>query len=145
MKIMSASQFHVYLPCLGTCLVQCLNSVLHVKVIVGAFNQEKALVMGAFSVIVKTNGLFAALGNIGRGVCRGAHYCVCRDDEDQQSGSSSPAHICQQDLDPTHFAPTGDIYSYFQRRRRDPFHFANPLQHSVKNRLGGRHGKYFVY
>ena len=34
-------------------LAYCLNSVLNVKVLVGAFNQEKALV-GAFSVIVKT-------------------------------------------------------------------------------------------
>ena len=35
-------------------LRQCLfNSVLNVKALVGAFNQEKALV-GAFSVIVKT-------------------------------------------------------------------------------------------
>ena len=33
------------------------------KVLVGAFNQEKALV-GAFSVIVKTDGSFAALDNI---------------------------------------------------------------------------------
>ena len=32
------------------CLALCLNSVLNVKVLVGAFNQEKALV-GAFSVI----------------------------------------------------------------------------------------------
>ena len=32
----------------------------NVKVQVGAFNQEKALV-GAFSVIVKTDGSFAAL------------------------------------------------------------------------------------
>ena len=32
---------------------KCLNSVLNVKVVVGAFNQEKALV-GAFTVIVKT-------------------------------------------------------------------------------------------
>ena len=33
---------------------KCLNSVLNVKALVGAFNQEKALV-GAFSVIVKTD------------------------------------------------------------------------------------------
>ena len=33
--------------------IVCLNSVLNVKVLVGAFNQEKALV-GAFSVIVKS-------------------------------------------------------------------------------------------
>ena len=32
----------------------CLNSVLNVKALVGAFNQEKALI-GAFSVIVKTD------------------------------------------------------------------------------------------
>ena len=34
-------------------LALCLSSVLNVKVLVGTFNQEKALV-GAFSVIVKT-------------------------------------------------------------------------------------------
>ena len=34
-------------------LTLCLNSVLNVKALVGAFNQERALV-GAFSVIVKT-------------------------------------------------------------------------------------------
>ena len=39
---------------------KCLNSVLNVKALEGAFNQEKALV-GAFSVIVKTDGSFAAL------------------------------------------------------------------------------------
>ena len=33
-------------------LAYCLNSVLNVKALVGAFNQEKALV-GAFSVIVQ--------------------------------------------------------------------------------------------
>ena len=37
-----------------------MHSVLNEKVLEGAFNQEKALV-GAFSVIVKTNGTFAAL------------------------------------------------------------------------------------
>ena len=36
-------------------LAQCLNNiVLNVRALVGAFNQEKALV-GAFSVIVKTS------------------------------------------------------------------------------------------
>ena len=34
----------------NACLAQCLNSVLNVKAVVAAFNQEKALV-GAFSVI----------------------------------------------------------------------------------------------
>ena len=38
------------------------HSVLNVKVRVGAINQEKALVvLGAFSVTVKTDGLFAGL------------------------------------------------------------------------------------
>ena len=36
------------------------DSVLNVKALVGIFNQEKALV-GAFFVIVKTDGSFAAL------------------------------------------------------------------------------------
>ena len=35
-------------------------SVLNVKALVGAFNQEKVLV-GAFSVLLKTDGSFAAL------------------------------------------------------------------------------------
>ena len=38
-------------------LSECLNSVLNVKALAGAFNQEKALV-GAFSVIVKFSGTF---------------------------------------------------------------------------------------
>ena len=38
-------------------LASCLNSVLNVKALVGAFNQEKALV-GAFSVIVKSSQSF---------------------------------------------------------------------------------------
>ena len=49
-----AFQFHAYLQCLGAQLTKCLNTVLKVKAIVGALNQEKALV-GAFSVIVKTS------------------------------------------------------------------------------------------
>ena len=47
MIIVSRTQFHVYLP-----WGQCLFSVLNVKALVGAFNQEKALVE-AFSVIVQ--------------------------------------------------------------------------------------------
>ena len=50
MAFVSVSQFHVYLPWVNTCLAWCLNSVVNVKALVGAFNQEKALV-GAFSVI----------------------------------------------------------------------------------------------
>merc|ERR1712067_150944 len=43
-------------------LAQCLNSVLNVKAVVAAFNQEKALV-GAFSVITNLRmELFEALG-----------------------------------------------------------------------------------
>ena len=51
MIIGSRTQFHVERP---WCQRLCLNSVLNVKALVGAFNQEKALV-GAFSVIVKTD------------------------------------------------------------------------------------------
>ena len=46
MIIVSASQFHIYLPW-GQRL---FNSVVNVKAVVAAFNHEKALV-GAFSVI----------------------------------------------------------------------------------------------
>ena len=61
MIIVSASQFHVYLPW-GQCLFSIVsNSVLNVKAVVAAFNQEKALV-GAFSVITNLRmELFEAL------------------------------------------------------------------------------------
>ena len=49
MTFASVSQFHVYFT-VGSMPVK--HSVLNVKALVGAFNQEKALV-GAFSVIVK--------------------------------------------------------------------------------------------
>ena len=46
---------------LGSCLALCLNSVLNVKAVVAAFNQEKALA-GAFSVITNLRmQLFEAL------------------------------------------------------------------------------------
>ena len=54
MIIASGTQFHVYLPW-GQhpfSIVSC--SVLNVKAVEAAFNQEKAL-LGAFSVIVKTD------------------------------------------------------------------------------------------
>ena len=51
----------------------------------------------------------------------------------------------QEDLDPVDFAPTGDIYSYFHRRRMDPFRFSNPLVNTVRNSCGGRQGKLFVF
>ena len=54
MSFVSGSQFHVYLQWVNA---YCLNSVLNVKALVGAFNQEKALV-GAFSVIVKSSQNF---------------------------------------------------------------------------------------
>ena len=38
--MLNRHQFHVYLPWVNACLAQCLNSVLNVKVLVGAFNQE---------------------------------------------------------------------------------------------------------
>ena len=45
----------------NTHLALCLNRFLNVKAVAAAFNQENALVR-AFSVIVKTNRLFASLG-----------------------------------------------------------------------------------
>ena len=53
----SRTQFHVYLPW-GQRPFSIVHSVLNVKAIVAAFNQEKALV-GAFSVIVKLVVIFA--------------------------------------------------------------------------------------
>ena len=45
----------------NVCLAYCLNSVLNVKAVVAAFNQEKALV-GAFSVLTNLRmELFEAL------------------------------------------------------------------------------------
>ena len=49
MIIASGTQFHVYSG-VNARLAECLNSVLNVKAVVAAFNQEKAQV-GAFSVI----------------------------------------------------------------------------------------------
>ena len=51
MTFASGTRFHIYFPRINA---------IGVKALVGAFNQEKALVR-AFSVIVKTDGLFAAL------------------------------------------------------------------------------------
>ena len=45
--------------------IQSQRSVLNVKALVSAFNQEEALI-GAFSVIVKTDGSFAALVQTGQ-------------------------------------------------------------------------------
>ena len=43
---------NVYFQWVNTCLALCLDIILNVKTLAGAFNQEKALV-GAFSVIVQ--------------------------------------------------------------------------------------------
>ena len=59
MTLRLASQFHVYLP-----WGQHPFSIVNVKALVDTFNQEKALV-GAFSVIMKTDGSFAALVHTG--------------------------------------------------------------------------------
>ena len=55
MIIASGTQFHFYLPWgQSPFSIVFYNSVLNVKALVGAFNQENALI-GAFSVIVKTD------------------------------------------------------------------------------------------
>ena len=43
MIFVPATHFHIYLLSLSACLAQCLSSVLNVKAVVAAFNQEKAL------------------------------------------------------------------------------------------------------
>ena len=56
MKIALVSQFHVYLPCLGACLAWCLkceSTSRRFQTVEGP--------SGAFFVIVKTDGSFAAL------------------------------------------------------------------------------------
>ena len=83
------------LLCFGTCLALCLNSfVLNVKALVGSFNQEKALV-GAFSVIVKTDGSFAALYR--QCFCQNAGNCaLIRQDKTchrLNNMQTLPAHI----------------------------------------------------
>ena len=60
MTFASASQFHIYLlwgQQHHPLSIVSFNSVLNVKALVGAFNQEKALA-GAFSVIVKSSRTF---------------------------------------------------------------------------------------
>ena len=63
MTFVSASQFHIYLLCLGAHLALCPNSVLNVRASASRCFQpgEGPRVVGAFSVIVKTDGSFAAL------------------------------------------------------------------------------------
>ena len=74
MTFASRTQFHVDRG-VNACLAQGLNSVLNVKAVVAAFNQEKALV-GAFSVITTLRmDLFEALVlAVARQVCVPAIY-----------------------------------------------------------------------
>ena len=55
-----ALQFHIYSPCLHTHLALCLRFLI-VKVLVGAFNKEKALFFGHCATSQK--GSFTALQN----------------------------------------------------------------------------------
>ena len=67
MTFVSVTQFYIYTyRGVNACLAKCLNSVLNVKAVVGAFNQEKALV-GAFSVIVQLHRLIVYITNPGGG------------------------------------------------------------------------------
>ena len=77
MIFVSESKLHVYLLWVNACLVQqCLNSVLNVKMVVAAFNQEKALVR-AFSVITNLRmELFEAL--VACVVCSSVTIMVCQ-------------------------------------------------------------------
>ena len=67
MIIASRTNFTLRDPGVNACIAKCLKSVLNVKAVVAAFNQEKALV-GAFSEITNLRmELFEALINM----------CVC--------------------------------------------------------------------
>ena len=69
----SRTQFHVERPWgQRPFSIVSYNSVLNVKALVGAFNQEKALV-GAFSVIVKT-------GCVTDGSFYSTNFCCCYQD-----------------------------------------------------------------
>ena len=57
MTIVLVSQFHICLPWVNAQLAQCPNGVLNLKALVGAFNQQKAL-LRAFSIIVKVLPMF---------------------------------------------------------------------------------------
>ena len=63
----------------------------------------------------------------------------------REEAESPPPPPSQADLDPRLFAPTGDVYSYFQRRKVDPFFFTNPLPVSTRNSLGGKYSKTIVF
>ena len=65
-----------YLPWVNICLAYYLNSVLNVKAVVAAFNQEKALV-GAFSVIVQLHRLIVCSTNQDR-CCSAAPVSLCK-------------------------------------------------------------------
>ena len=74
MIIASRTQFHVERPW-GQCQFSIVDSVLNVKAVVAAFNQEKALV-GAFSVITNLRmELYEALvtTNLIVNLCYGCH------------------------------------------------------------------------
>jgi len=70
------------------------------------------------------------------------------DSEDEGEEDTSDCPVPPPDpenLDPKMFAPTGNIYSYFQRGRIEPFPYSCPLMYSTRNCLGGRMLKSFVY
>jgi len=65
------------------------------------------------------------------------------EDEDTENQCVVPPD--QDELDPRMFAPTGDIYSYFQKRRYQPFSSPGPMMYSTRTALGGRILKSHVY
>ena len=80
------------------------QSVLNVKAVVGTFNQEKAILVVAVYVIVKTNGSFAALSSTDQavavlvvlvivGAARPALGSRPAGVEDQQGRHRQPSHI----------------------------------------------------
>ena len=70
-------------------------------------------------------------------------YYLFREDEDTENQCVVPPD--QDELDPRMFAPTGDIYSYFQKRRYQPFSSPGLMMYSTRTALGGRILKSHVY
>jgi len=74
------------------------------------------------------------------------HQTSDTEDEEDHDASQSPVVPPNQDeMDPKMFAPTGDIYSYFQRRRSQPFPYSSHMTFSIRHSLGGRILKSYVY
>merc|ERR1711962_375030 len=58
--------------------------------------------------------------------------------EDEETASIPPSQTKQEEVDPMVLAPSGDVYSYFQRRRVSPCSYTHPVNSDLTRRLSGR-------